>query len=141
MKTSKQRRAHLQYRNRIAELKKKGLCYDRCGAKSIKGYVRCQKCINNQFRRARRRKVIALTHYGKGRKLKCCWRGCNISDLDMLSIDHMKNNGAKDRRKYGNYIYNRLINSGFPDGFQTLCHNHQWKKLMALRKLERKSKR
>lgn len=83
--------------------------------------------------------MLVLTYYGKDQKLKCCWRNCDVIDLDMLALDHIDDNGSKDRRENGNNIYGRLIKQKFPKGFQTLCHNHQWKKQIArLKKFGRK---
>ena len=73
------------------------------------------------------RKIRVLTHYGKDGRLMCCWEGCTISDPDMLSLDHVNNDGAQDVRKSAT-LYRHLIRNGFPEGFQTLCWNHQWKK-------------
>jgi hypothetical protein len=56
----------------------------------------------------------------------------------MLTIDHIDNSGAADRKKGNQYggvqFYVILKNAGYPDGFQTLCHNHQWKKEMLRRR-------
>jgi hypothetical protein len=63
-----------------------------------------------------------------------------VDDLDMLSIDHLNNDGHKDREKNGGrsggggHFYMELLKRGLPEGFQTLCFNHQIKKhLMHLR--------
>ncbi len=75
------------------------------------------------------RKIRVLTHYGKDKNLQCCWEGCTVCDPDMLSLDHINNDGAKDRiRGTGNNLYLSVEREGYPDNFQTLCHNHQWKK-------------
>ena len=80
-----------------------------------------------------------LSHYGKHSKLLCCWKGCVIADSDMLTIDHMNNDGAKHRKTYrgtlgGVILYARLKRSGYPRGFQTLCNNHQIKKELVRRR-------
>jgi hypothetical protein len=47
----------------------------------------------------------------------------------MLSLDHVNNDGSKDRKRgTGNNLYLSVEREKYPDGFQTLCHNHQWKK-------------
>lgn len=68
----------------------------------------------------------------KNRTYPCC-RICGISDIDMLAIDHIDNNGNKhfgnqNTRLTGTSLYRWLINNGFPEGFQILCHNHNKKK-------------
>jgi hypothetical protein len=84
-----------------------------------------------------RLKKEVLTRYGKRQKLQCCWRGCTIVDVDMLTLDHIADNGADHRSEItkGKYrgggginFYGWVKRHGFPVGFQTLCHNHQWKK-------------
>jgi hypothetical protein len=78
-------------------------------------------------------KEQVLSHYGPNGKLKCSWTGCLVSDVDMLSLDHIDDNGAEHRRQMGGlgkaaHLYRRLIRDKFPTGFQTLCYNHQMKK-------------
>jgi hypothetical protein len=76
-------------------------------------------------------KKIILTHYGKNGRLRCCWHGCKIIDVDMLSLDHIDDNGKEDRangQKPGAQLYIKLVKQNFPAGFQTLCFNHQFKK-------------
>jgi hypothetical protein len=83
-----------------------------------------------QVRQQEKKKCIVLSHYGKGGKAKCCWRGCNITDLDMLSLDHINNDGYRDKHASGSQRYHALIKENFPKGLQTLCMSHQWKKHM-----------
>jgi hypothetical protein len=82
-------------------------------------------------------KTKVLTHYGLDGKLACCWKDCLTSDIDVLSVDHIADNGAnhreqltKGKRRTGGGLnfYYWLIKNGFPAGYQTLCYNHQWKK-------------
>lgn len=73
-------------------------------------------------------KISALTHYGKNNTLQCCAEGCTVVDPDILTIDHIENNGAADRKLKGPSTYRILEREGYPAGFQTLCCNHQWKK-------------
>ena len=78
-------------------------------------------------------KIEVLTHYGPAGQLRCAWPNCDVVDVDMLSLDHINNNGAQDRRsakneRGGSNTYWRVRNAGFPEGFQTLCCNHQRKK-------------
>ena len=84
-------------------------------------------------------KLETLTHYGPEGKLQCCWPDCGITDIDMLTLDHLHNNGAEDRRKFGKSTpYKRLRKDGFPEGFQTLCGSHQLKKALILARSRRK---
>ena len=108
-----------------------------------KKYNQSLKGKLNQKRYLRRLKIRILTHYGKNRHCLCCWPGCRITDDDMLSIDHIKDNGSQMRKngeqpKSSGGFYHWLLKNKFPKGFQTLCWNHQWKKrLIMLRKLAR----
>lgn len=85
-------------------------------------------------------KIEVLTYYGKG-KLACI--RCGYSDLRALSIDHIKDNGAEERRKdktasTGTWFYSRLRRRGYPQGYQTLCMNCQFiKKAEYLDKLKK----
>ena len=79
-------------------------------------------------------KVEVLTHYGKDGKLQCCWEKCPVMDIDMLTLDHVKNDGSEHRKmigKGGSKTYIVVKREKFPPGFQTLCWNHQWKKEMS----------
>lgn len=95
----------------------------------------CKICSSNKgCRRARFIKECVFNYYGN----KCCWPECDITDLDMLSIDHILDNGASDRERIfgkaqrhaagGNLMYRYLVINDFPKGYQPLCMNHQRKK-------------
>lgn len=78
-------------------------------------------------------KITVLTHYGKDGHLQCCWPGCIETDVDVLTCDHINDDGAEHRKRVnglngGMSLYRLLIREGYPTGFQTLCWNHQWKK-------------
>ena len=83
-------------------------------------------------------KLKTLSRYGFNGKLQCCWPDCRVNDIDMLSLDHIYNNGREDRKNWkspaGVNFYRRLIKKGFPEGFQTLCLNHQSKKELMRRR-------
>jgi hypothetical protein len=89
-------------------------------------------------------KIEVLSHYGPQGKLQCAWPDCSVTDVDMLSLDHVNNDGASDRKNKsrgggGNTTYRRVRAAGYPEGFQTLCHNHQWKKELMRRREKRES--
>ena len=75
-----------------------------------------------------------LTHYSPSSILNCCWVGCSVSDLDMLTLDHVNNDGYKHQRPgrktrlCGRELYRWVKAQKYPKSFQTLCWNHQWKK-------------
>lgn len=81
-------------------------------------------------------KLEVLTHYSPDHILKCSCVDCVVMDIDMLSLDHVDNDGAEHRRSIstvyrnrgGEKMYRLVKNGKFPEGFQTLCMNHQLKK-------------
>ena len=75
-------------------------------------------------------KVEVLTYYSPNKVLKCSWIGCEVTDIDMLSLDHINNDGCEQRRSrdaYGTNFYSIVIKEK-PKDLQTLCMNHQFKK-------------
>ena len=119
----------------------------------------CSKCnlaLGNKWRKENRKRANAnaLKHYYKNPQKhhkvvhkarvkvridmnaeyggKCS--NCGISDIDILDIDHINNNGAEDRRNnlYGYNLYRHLKKKGYPkDEYQLLCKNCNWKKHLA----------
>lgn len=68
------------------------------------------------------RKVDVFTHYSKGQPKCAC---CNETIIEFLALDHINNDGAKDRAKglSGDMIYRYVKKNNYPKGFQILCHN------------------
>src|ERR1700731_3209728 len=94
----------------------------------------CVICAQTRTRESRKRtKRRVIDAYGG----KCAAKGCKIRDIDMLTVDHVNNDGAKERRNKtvwsGDAIYRHVIKEGFPKKYQILCANHNLKK-----ELERK---
>jgi hypothetical protein len=93
------------------------------------------------FADRRSTKITVLTHYGKEGMLQCCWEDCRETDVDVLTIDHINNDGNHRKNgasSSGKDLHKRLIREGFPKGFQTLCANHQLKKELIRRRKESK---
>ena len=136
-------------RDRYALLRKQGLCVW-CGKEKAttridghKAIKYCEGCrVNYNLQRSRQREELkreVLAHYGPNGVLKCSWEDCEVCDVDMLSLDHIENDGNTDRNitakvkgktshSGGITFYAALKREGYPEGLQTLCHNHQWKK-------------
>jgi hypothetical protein len=86
-----------------------------------------QAKYNRRAQTKLRREVFG--HYG----MVCA--ACGEDDLDVLSIDHVHNDGAEHRRRIfgqpknggrcpsGHWLYWWLKRNGFPPGFQVLCQN------------------
>jgi hypothetical protein len=99
------------------------------------GYRRCRRC---RCEGGAAVKSEVLAHYSPNGVLGCSWENCGITDSDVLTLDHINNDGA-DARKYtkigsGSCSYWFLKKNGYPDGYQTLCWNHQWKKRISILK-------
>lgn len=76
--------------------------------------------------RTKRIKEEVFSHY----EYKCQWPdGCDVTDSDMLQIDHIQSDGAIDRQRglIGGKLYRYLIKYNFPKGYRLLCANHNWK--------------
>lgn len=78
-------------------------------------------------RRLAERKRQVIDHYGG----QC--RRCAEKDIDVLTLDHKKENGGAHRReifgdKKASRIYAWAIRNGFPKLFQVLCFNCNFKK-------------
>lgn len=78
--------------------------------------------------RSKEVRLKVLTHYGNG---KCACVGCGYSIFDALDLDHINNNGAENRPKYGyswGTFWRSLVKNNYPEGYQTLCRNCNWLK-------------
>ena len=72
-------------------------------------------------KRNRENRRLCIEHYGS--KCACC--GETI--YEFLTIDHINNNGAEERRELGinsgTETYKYLIKNNYPEGYQILCYN------------------
>jgi hypothetical protein len=134
-------------RDRSRYLRENGICLC-CAVNPVsfgRGNVLIRYCAECRYRiledtntRRAEMKLEVLSHYGKDGHLLCSWPDCTVIDPDMLTIDHIDNTGAKERYKdrtmVGLTLYAKLKRLDYPEGFQTLCHNHQWKKELMRRR-------
>jgi hypothetical protein len=85
-----------------------------------------------------RKKMSCIGYYSKG---SCCCARCGISDMDLLCLDHVSNNGKAHRvvvgRASGTSTTGWIITNGFPPGFQVLCFNCNMKKELVRKRTER----
>lgn len=113
---------------------RKGLCI-KCGrtestrwSTNEKGTI-CRACTERY--RTSKVKLEVLTHYSK-RKPVCCKKNCDVEDIDMLALDHIKDDGPVYRKKIGNAsgyrLYDWVKRNNFPKIFQVMCWNHIIKK-------------
>lgn len=79
-----------------------------------------------KYRKHSRRASARLRHkifslYG----IKCCL--CEFEDRRALTLDHINNNGAEERKRLGEYgVYRRAVSEYRPDEYRILCMNCQF---------------
>lgn len=103
-----------------------GLC-SRCGKdKIIPGLKQCKNCSLERLKLDKSIKLQILNAYGN--ECACCGE----NEIDFLALDHINNDGHKDRRRGnsggGISFYRKVIKNGFPSNLQILCHNCNWSK-------------
>jgi len=85
-------------------------------------YHSCDACrLKKKIKRQEIRRII-FGHYGQ----KCnCSCGCNVTNPNHLTVDHIENNGAEHRKQVGKseFFYRWIIRNNFPDDLQILCFN------------------
>ena len=99
----------------------------------------CQKEVGVKWRRENRSrynayfrvydqkiKLETVSHYSP--TVSCV--SCGETDMRVLTIDHIHNDGAKDRviRGLGISFYASLKKDSYPEGYQVLCMNCNWLK-------------
>ena len=96
---------------------------------SYKKYAsRCRRWMRDNRQKLR---IDMIKAYGE----KCSH--CGITDSEVLDIDHINNDGGKDRKKgvFGYKLYKLLKDNGYPTGnYQLLCKNCNWKKELQRRR-------
>ena len=85
-------------------------------------YVNTKGAIHERKYFAKLKEEV-INHYGG----KCSCPGCPVTDIDMLSMDHIKGGGTKQRKEEGitdgHSLYHKLKNENYPPGFRVLCMN------------------
>jgi hypothetical protein len=84
-------------------------------------YATTRKSYSKEYIKGVRYQV--LSHYSGSVQPFC--KHCGFSNIKALQLDHINNNGADDKRKFGNNIRlaRYLIDANFPEGYQVLCAN------------------
>ena len=81
-----------------------------------------RKQINKKYRENLRFEILA--YYSNGDPKCAC---CGENTYEFLTIDHINNNGAEQRRNIkcgsGWKFYEWLRRNNFPEGYQVLCFN------------------
>lgn len=88
-----------------------------------------EKCRIYEKRYGHRIKAKVFAHYCNG-ELSCAY--CGIKDIEVLTIDHINNNGREHRRTLnlhgGVKFYKWLMANRYPPEYQVLCYNCNIKK-------------
>jgi hypothetical protein len=132
----------METRRRIVQIKKCSKCEKEKPVKQFYKHARspdglsvwCKECRreyfndnkdvfyvrNRKHREALKRQIFEF--YSNG-LIKCAC--CGETTYEFLTIDHIKNGGAKHRKEFGNSIkiWINLRKQNFPSGFQVLCWN------------------
>lgn len=99
-------------------------------------YAKHRKDFAQRSREVRGKlKLETMTYYSLGDTPYCA--SCGITDIDVLCLDHINNDGAEHRKlagRAGTVTYGWLKKRGYPDGFQVLCANCNLKKLITVRR-------
>jgi len=75
-------------------------------------------------------KIKVLQYYSPNGIPECTH--CGEKDIIVLCIDHINGDGGEERKKFnlhaGNRFYRFLAKNNFPEGYQVLCLNCNWRK-------------
>lgn len=71
-------------------------------------------------------KIEVLSHYSN-ESVPICSR-CSIVDIDVLTIDHIQGKGHEHKKLTQGHLYRWLQQNNYPEGFQVLCFNCNFKK-------------
>lgn len=109
-----------------------GICTS-CGSRAARpGRMDCETCAKHFSQRSQEQNRVvkqgAFLAYG-GIRCACCGE----TDIDVLELDHMNNDGGAWRKKHkikgGNQFYRWLKRHNYPDlGLQVLCRNCNWRR-------------
>lgn len=120
--------AKVYCRKRQARKKRAGIC-SVCSKPAIVGKLKCVRCTELRNRNARKynRKLKEKFVELYGGKCNCCGE----SEISFLTLDHVNEDGAEERRKLSGRdritqsysFYRRIIHEGRSDNYQLLCYN------------------
>lgn len=79
-----------------------------------------EKRLEVMHQRNKNRRLEIIYWYSNG--AMCCSE-CGEITIQFLSIDHINNDGGKEKKIYKGNIINHIIRNNFPDKYQILCHN------------------
>jgi 5-methylcytosine-specific restriction endonuclease McrA len=76
-----------------------------------------------------------LSYYSNSTEPYCLF--CGEKNIDCLSLDHINDDGYLETERGSNF-YQKVRRTNFPEGFETLCMNCQYKKRAAWYRNNRK---
>ncbi len=96
-----------------------------CGSREKVSGRHCGSCaIKLRYRNKRKRDAIKDQVFLAYGGYRCSCPGCDVTEKDFLTIDHVDGGGLKHRRVIGvSNLYRWLRRNNFPPGFQVLCFN------------------
>lgn len=96
---------------------------------ALKESTMSYKKIDGRKKYQQRVKIEVFSYYSNGTP-ECAH--CGITDIDILCIDHINGGGNTHKKSLGEggrrNFYWWLRREGFPEGYQVLCRNCNWKK-------------
>ncbi len=110
-------------RNKYSALGYMSACKE-CRKTAYKIYKQNEIAKYGRSKEALRKAAIrleVLKYYSKSDTPNCAC--CGENHIQFLGIDHINGEGNKHRKSISNNLYKWLYKSGFPAGFQVLCHN------------------
>lgn len=87
--------------------------------------VHCERCRewNRERHKIWRQRVYSEVIKAYGSKCVCCGE----TNIGFLTIDHVNNDGWKERQETGTRggytFYKKIVSEGFPNRYQLLCYN------------------
>jgi hypothetical protein len=83
-------------------------------------------------------RIETLRFICHGQEPVCAEDGCGVSDVDVLTIDHIYDDGAADRKRWRGPGFHYAIRRGDVDirRLQLLCANHNLKKQIERERLD-----
>ncbi len=117
-----------EYDARKKRYRREGRYEDHTKEYSLRYRKEHKEFLQQQREQAR---VEVLSYYSAAGYPTCAC--CGIIDVDILTIDHINDDGNKQRKELGWRgsgipFYNYLKEHDYPPGYQVLCQNCNWKK-------------
>lgn len=79
----------------------------------------------SRYNRSIKLRNEVFSHYMTDDIIKCSCKDCNITDIGVLTIDHINGDGSEHRKRigYGDQIYRDIKKQNYPNDYRILCRN------------------